>query len=628
MCGFVGIYRNSVLTEKDIECVKNMSHCIRHRGPDDSQFFSNDKVAFGFRRLSIIDLAGGAQPFSSSDGKYTAVYNGEIYNYLELRDELLREGVTFSTKSEVETLIELYRRHGAEFIKILRGMFAFIIYDGENKSVMSGRDPFGIKPLYYRQTSDGTVFSSEMKAFFFDGEYDGFKVDKSLLQHYMTFQYTTEPNTIGGDIFILPKGSYMICDGKGQRIENYWKPVFKPNMHLGYEAKKVKLRDAVEKSVAYHMLSDVPLGSFLSSGIDSAVVTAVASKIEPGIKAFTVGFNVRGYSELDDAAAISSHLDIDHVLLECNLEDFKNNYEKVIYHLDSPVADPSTVAIYLICREAAKHVKVVLSGEGSDEIFGGYRIYDTARSSKKISSLPQFIKTPLLALAKMLPDGVKGKGLIMRGCVPLEKRFVGNSFVFDEKSKRKYLKTFDKNQSFTEITAPIYAETEGYTPLLKMQHCDFNTWLPSDILVKGDRLSMGNSLEARVPFLDKEVFEAVCDLCDGDKLKNGTTKFILRDAFSDLVNKETLVRPKLGYPVPVRVWLKDELYDWAADIIKNSTADEFINSEEALKLLENHRKGKGDYYHHLWVLLSFISWYRLYVTDAENTKKRILSGEL
>lgn len=627
MCGFVGIYKNSVIKKEDIECAKNMSHCIRHRGPDDSQYFNNERVAFAFRRLSIIDLAGGAQPYSSADLKYTAVYNGEIYNYLELRENLLSEGVSFRTMSEIEVILELYRKHGAEFVNLLRGMFSFVIYDGDKNCVVAARDPFGIKPFYYRESGEGLIFSSEMKAFFFDEGYEGFKVDRSKLQHYMTFQYTTEPDTICGDISILPKGSYMIYDGKAT-IKNYWKPVFKPNMQIGYGAKKVRLRDAVEKSVAYHMLSDVPLGSFLSSGIDSAVVTAVASKIEPGIKAFTVGFNVRGYSELNDAAEISAHLDIEHIKLECDLEDFKQNYEKVIYHLDSPVADPSTVAIYLICKEAARHVKVVLSGEGSDEIFGGYRIYDTARSSARISSFPRFIKSPLLALARLLPDGVKGKGLIIRGCVPVEKRFVGNSFVFDEKSKRKYLRYFDKGQSFIDITAPIYAETQGYSPLLKMQHCDFNTWLPSDILVKGDRLSMGNALEARVPFLDKEVFEAASELCDGDKLRNGTTKYILRDAFSDIVNKETLVRPKLGYPVPVRVWLKDELYDWAADIIKGSAAEEFINGAEALKLLERHRKGKGDFYHQLWVILSFISWYKLYVADAQETKSRILDGEL
>ncbi|MBE6677281.1 MAG: asparagine synthase (glutamine-hydrolyzing) [Ruminococcaceae bacterium] len=630
MCGFAGIYKYTVLTEEDIRCVTEMSHAIRHRGPDDDGIFTADRVAFGFRRLSIIDLAGGAQPYTEKSGRYSIVYNGEVYNYLELKDELKAAGEAFDGNSEVEVMLRLYALYGPSFIEKLRGMYAFLIYDNVDKTLMAGRDPFGIKPLYYRNASDGIVFSSELKAYLFDGDYKGFSVDKTMAQHYLTFQYVTEPDTVTGDINILPKGSYMfIKDGKAE-IKSYYRPVFKPNMNVGYKAKQVKLRDAVESSVAHHMLSDVPLGSFLSSGIDSAVITAVAAKLQPGIKAFTVGFEVGAYNEIADAAEISSHLDIDHIKLQCSLKDFTDNYEKTIYHLDGPVADPSVIAIYLISREAARHVKVVLSGEGSDELFAGYRIYDTSRSSASIRRLPSFVKRGLYGLSKLLPDGVKGKNLIYRGCVPLEERFVGNSFVFSEKEKKGLYLPYDKDVHYTNRTAEIYKEAKdyGYSELLRMQHCDLCTWLPSDILVKGDRLSMANSLEARVPFLDKEVFAAAAELCDGEKLKDGTTKFILRDTFRDLLNPQTVVRPKLGYPVPVRVWLKDELYAWAKEIIENSTATDYINSAEAIKLLDKHRDGKGDWYHHIWAILCFITWYKLYVTDSENTKKRILNGEL
>jgi len=614
MCGFAGIYKYNVVTPADVESVKAMSRCISHRGPDDSGLFQGERAVFGFRRLSIIDLAGGAQPYTEKSGRYTVVYNGEIYNYLELKAQLEAEGQHFDGNSEVEVILRLYSLYGADFVEKLRGMFAFLIYDSKDHSLLAARDPFGIKPLYYRQTDNGIVFSGELKAYRYDSGYNGFKVDKTMAQHYLTFQYVTEPDTITGDIHILPKGSYMLCRGKQTDTRCYWRPVFRPNMQTGYAAKQKRLREAVEDSVAHHMLSDVPLGSFLSSGIDSAVITAVAAKLQPGIKAFTVGFNVRGYSEIADAAAISSHLDINHIKLECTIDDFVKNYEKTIYHLDGPVGDPSVVAIYLISREAARHVKVVLSGEGSDEIFAGYRIYDTSRSSAKLRKLPSFLKSTLYTMSRILPDGVKGKNLIYRGCVPLEKRFVGNSFVFTEKEKSKLYVPYDKSVCYTDRTAHIYKEAEerGYSELLKMQHCDFNTWLPGDILVKGDRLSMANSLEARVPFLDKEVF-AAADLCDGEKLKNGTTKFILRDTFRDLLNAETIVRPKLGYPVPVRVWLKDELYDWAVEIIKGNTATDYINTAEALKLLEQHRKGKRDLYHHIWVILCFITWYKLYV---------------
>lgn len=613
MCGFIGMFKYSLpLTENDRKDIVNMSSLISHRGPDSDKCLFLKNAGFGFRRLSIIDLEGGEQPYVSPDGRYVAVYNGEIYNYLVLRDELIKSGEKFATRSEIEVMVRLYSIYGASFINRLRGMFSFLIYDNLKNTIMAGRDPFGIKPLYYRESKDGVIFSSEMKAYLADSSYDGFKVDKTLLQHYMTFQYVTEPDTISGDIKILPAGHYMTV-GKTTDTTCYYKSVFSPNKSLKYDEKKKALREAVEKSVEAHLLSDVPVGAFLSSGVDSAIVTAIASKIQPGIKAFTIGFDVKGYSELEDAEQISKHLHINHIKLKCNIKDFTDNYERVIYHLDSPVADPSVVAIYLISKEAAKHVKVVLTGEGSDELFGGYRIYDTVRSSAFLARFPSFLKRMLLWVASSLPDNVKGKNFLIRSCTPLEKRYVGNSFVFSENAKKDILKTFDKSVCFTDRTKDIFAESRGSSPLIRMQHCDMNTWLRSDILVKGDRLSMANSLEARVPFLDKEVFKAASLLCDKDKIKKHTTKYILRDVFSDILNKETIVRPKLGYPVPVRVWLKDELYDWASDIIRNSTAGDYINSAEALKLLEDHRRGKADLYHEIWVILTFITWYKLYI---------------
>ena len=627
MCGFIGIYNKNGVSGTGKADAAAMSHAIRHRGPDLDRAYGEGRAYFAFRRLSIIDLEGGAQPFVSDDGRYFAVYNGEVYNYLELREELVSRGVAFRTRSEIETLVALYENHGPSFINRLRGMFAFLIYDNKTGVLMAGRDPFGIKPLYYRETADGHVFASEMKAFLFDSGYDGFKVDPTLLQHYLTFQYVTEPDTITGDIRILPKGSYMLCDGEHTETECYYRPVFAPAKG-SYAEKKLRLREAVERSVESHMLSDVPLGSFLSSGVDSAVITAVASKLSPGIKAFTVGFDVPGYSELEDAAAISAHLDIDNIKLQCTLKDFTDSYEKVIYHLDSPVGDPSVVAIYLISQEAARHVKVILSGEGSDELFGGYRQYATAPACDRLGRLPRFIKAPLAALARVLPPSVKGRGFLLRGLTPVEQRFVGNSFVFDELSKRRILKTFDPAVHFTDRTKDIYAQASGYGTLLKMQYCDLHTWLPSDILVKGDRLSMAHALEARVPYLDKEVFKAARSLCDRDKLSHDTTKYILRDTFSDLLNRETVVRPKKGYPVPVRVWLRGELYEWARHILAENPAEQYIDTAEALRLLELHRAGKGDYYHHIWVLLSFMTWYRLYIADAETTKRRVAEGEL
>ena len=629
MCGFAGLYKKIELTEADKTAVINMSQSIRHRGPDDCKTHFEKNYAFAFRRLSIIDLEAGAQPFSAFDGKYIGIFNGEIYNYLELREELAKKGYTFTTRSEIETILTLYHDEGPEFIKKLRGMFAIVICDNEKNSMFFGRDPFGIKPFYYRVGKEGISFSSEFKAFMFDPEMEEYSIDEAALQSFFTFQYVTEPDTVSPDIKILPAGHYAVIDEKlTLKPVEYYDARFTPNRFIKFDEKEKKLRDAVMKSVEYHMLSDVPLGSFLSSGIDSAVITAVAAKLCPGIKAFTVAFGVKEYSEIENASGISSHLDIEHIKLVAGLEDFLENYEKVIYHLDSPMADPSTVAIYLICQEAARHVKVVLSGEGSDELFGGYKMYKDSVPTSYLCSLPGFLKSAAKGIGKLLPAGTPGKNTLIRDVTPIESRFVGNAFVFTEPQKKAFYKKFDENVHFTDRTKPIYDRVSDMDVLTKMQYCDLNTWLKSDILVKGDRLSMGNSLEVRVPYLDKEVFEAAKVLTSSDKLSHGTTKYILRHAFRDLLNEETVMRPKLGYPVPVRLWLKNELYDWARNIITSPYADEFIDKNVVLQMLEDHRNGVRDNYKPLWNIMTFITWYKLYVGEIENTRKRVLEGKL
>jgi len=312
---------------------------------------------------------------------------------------------------------------------------------------------------------------------------------------------------------------------------------------------------------------------------------------------------------------------------EEHIEDFKNSFESVVWHLDSPVADPSTMAIFLICKEASKHLKVVLSGEGADELFGGYRIYKEQIYSSKIFALPGFLKSFLAYLGRILPENVKGRAFLIRGTTPLDKRYVGNAFVFNEEQKKPILRNYDENIHFSDIVKPVYdrAKELSLTPMLQMQYVDMNTWIRGDILTKGDRLSMAHSLEVRVPFLDKEVFKFASTLTDKDKLSHKTTKYILRYTFKDLVDEATFMRPKWGYPVPVRKWLKNELYPWAKDIIENSTADDYIVKEEALKLLEAHRDGTADNYRKLWVILVFITWYRLYVTDINNSIKKYIT---
>jgi len=627
MCGFAGLYKKLSLSEKDRENIKNMSKAIDYRGPDQDCIITYDNLALAFRRLSIIDLEKGSQPFCGFDGRYTAVFNGEIFNYRELRDELMKKGYTFTTNSEIEVLVTLCHEHKGDFVKLLRGMFAYVIFDKQEQKLFAARDPFGIKPFYYRENGEGIVFSSETKPFLFDDSMGGFSVDKEMLQHYLSFQYVPEPNTMSQKIKSLPAGHSMVCDFKSENavtVEKYFDPMFCPKKEISFEDKAKLVRETVLSSVKYHMISDVDVGTFLSSGIDSAVITAAASKLNPGIKAFTVAFGVKEYSEIDAASEISKHLDVEHIKLVAGVEDFKNAFEKVVYHLDNPTADPSTVAIYLICQEAARHLKVVLSGEGSDELFGGYKVYGSAMPAARFYALPGFIKEIIYRFAMLLPDSVKGKAFIERGYTPIEKRYIGNAFIYSEKEKPSILKTYDPNVKFYSQVEDIYKACSHLSPPNKMQYVDMNTWIRGDILVKGDRLSMAHSLEVRVPFLDKEVFKVASMLCDEDKLSHGTTKYILRYAFKDMINEETFMRPKLGYPVPVYKWLKNELYDWAKDIIENSTADDYIVKEEALRMLNAHRDGSENNYRKLWTILVFITWYRLYVTDAEKTKKAIM----
>ena len=627
MCGFCGLFYDRELTESEEALARTMGEQITFRGPDSDSTLLRGHFTAAFRRLSIIDLEGGKQPFSIDGGAFGGVFNGEIYNYLVLQEELKNEGVTFETNSEIEVMLRLYQREGASFVSRLRGMYAIAFYDREKKELLLARDRFGIKPLYLRRTKEGVSFASEAKAFFSEQGFEGFSVNEEKLQQYFTFQYVPGSKTLTDSIEHVPPASYLVCHpGEEPQVTRYFDPLFTPDTKTDFETKKQAVREVICESVKSHMLSDVPVGSFLSSGIDSAIITSVASKLSPGIKAYTVAFGEKEYSEVTEADAIARHLDVEHINLIAGPEDFKRAFEKVVWHLDFPVADPSTVAIYLICERAAQDLKVVLSGEGSDELFGGYRVYDESRFSSRIYALPDFLKRFLAAVAHAMPDGFKGKNLLLRGTTPLCERYVGNAFIFGEEEKKSFLKTYSEDRKFYDATREIYDAAKSLSPMAQMQYVDLYTWLRGDILVKSDRLAMAHSLEIRVPFLDREVFDVARTLTDSDKLSHHTTKYILREAFRDMVDEATVLRPKLGYPVPVRKWLRgEELYGFAREIFENSTADAFVDRDYCLKLLDDHRDGKADNYRKLWTLLVFVTWYRLYVTERGKVSDKILS---
>lgn len=625
MCGFVGCVHNEPKAiHSDIkEKLKKMNNIITHRGPDDEGYFFDEFVNFGFRRLSIIDIDNGNQPLSYENERYWIIFNGEIYNYIELRKELVENGHEFTTDSDTEVIIALYSSIKEQSVRKLRGMFAFVIWDKEEEKLFGARDHFGIKPFFYCEQDETTYFASEKKSILTAISEE---LDVDSLQHYLSFQYVPEPATLTKSIKKLPPGHFFTKKpGEKMDIKKYWKPNFQPT-NMG-DSKLIKeVQDTLLDSVNVHMRSDVPVGSFLSGGIDSSFIVSIAKQINPKIKTFSVGFEREGYSEINVAEETANALNVENISYVITPEEFLAELPKIIWHMDDPLADPAAVPLYFVAREARKQVKVALSGEGADELFGGYNIYREPQSLRMFSYIPSPAKHVLKALSSAIPDGFKGKSFIERGVTPLEERYIGNANMFDEKEKKLLLVNYLNNLENEKVTGSIYSSSLDYDAITKMQNIDIQTWLKGDILLKADKMSMANSLEVRVPFLDKHVFNIASKISSNQKVRNGTTKYILRKAAEGIVPEHVWSRKKLGFPVPIRHWLKAELYDWAMQLIHNSPTDYIFNKQEILKLLDNHVQNKMDNSRKLWTILIFMVWHQIYVEhlyDFDLSKQKI-----
>lgn len=613
MCGFIGCVHDQPqqYTDENITLFKKMNNMIVHRGPDDEGYYMDEHIQFGFRRLSIIDLEAGKQPLSYENERYWIIFNGEIYNYIELREELKEKGAKFQTESDTEVILALYHYYQEKAVEKLRGMFAFLIWDKKEKQLFGARDPFGIKPMFYYVDGNSTYFASEKKSILLVLKEQ--KLDEKSLQHYLTYQYVPEPYSLHQQIQKLLPGHYFVKKvGEPIQFFTYWKASFQPISQS--EEKWVRdIRDVLYDSVKIHMRSDVPVGSFLSGGIDSTLIASIAKEFHPSIKTFSVGFEHEGYSEIDIAKETADKLGLENISYIISPEEYMQELPKIMYHLDDPLADPACVPLYFVAREARKHVTVVLSGEGSDELFGGYNIYREPQSLAIFQSIPSPIKKVLRYLARMLPDGVKGKSFIERGCTPLEERYIGNAKIFTEEEKQKFMLHYRSDIDYKDITKPFYDDTKHYDPVNRMQYIDIHTWLRGDILLKADKMTMAHSLELRVPFLDKQVFEVAAKIPTSLKTANGTTKYILRKAAEGIIPEHVLNRKKLGFPVPIRHWLKNEMYDWAVALIKESGTDYVIDKQFVLNLLEAHRTNKGDYSRKIWTVLAFMIWHAVFV---------------
>ncbi|WP_332629416.1 asparagine synthase (glutamine-hydrolyzing) [Halalkalibacter flavus] len=608
MCGFVACIFNE--PQKSVYKLKEMNKMIPHRGPDQEGYMNGDHVQLGFSRLSIIDLEGGYQPLSYMNGRYWIVFNGEIYNYVELRQDLLAKGKHFETDSDTEVILALYSEVGEQVIQYLRGMFAFVIWDSHEKKAFAARDHFGIKPFFYKEGKDSFICASEKKSLEID---ENSEVNSQALHHYLSFQYVPEPYSLTKDIFKLEPGHYLVKKiGQEAIIKSYFKPMFSP-VNKTEEDWVSQIREKMYESVEKHMRSDVTVGSFLSGGIDSTIIASIAKDIKPDLETYSVGFSQDGYSELDVAKESAEKLNIKNYSKVITAQEYWQELPKIMWHMDDPLADPACVPLYFVAKEASERVKVVLSGEGADELFGGYNIYREPQSLACFQYVPTVLKKKLRKLAAILPEGMKGKSFLERGTTPLEERYIGNAKMFTELEKEKLLISYNAGFSNELITKKIYEHSSQQHSVNRMQHLDLYTWLRGDILVKADKMTMAHSLELRVPFLDKEVFELASHIPVEWKTTNGTTKYILRKAFEGIVPDHVFMRKKLGFPVPLRHWLKNEWYDYAKKLISDSETDAYLDKTYVHHLLEEHCLDKADRSRKIWTVLSFMIWHQVYI---------------
>ena len=612
LCGFTGQVANRE------EVIREMAERITHRGPDSDGYYisgenAGDSIAMGFRRLSIIDLEGGGQPLYNEDKTLVLMFNGEIYNYRILRDELLEKGHVFATRSDSEVLIHGFEEWGEELLPRLRGMFAFVIRNNTDRSIFIARDYFGIKPMHYTRLPDGRfIYASEIKCMTAHPDFTA-EFNEQALDGYLSFQYSVPRETFFKGVYCLPPAHYLWYKDGEISEHRYWEPAFHPDESMALEEAVEEIDRVFTDSVEAHRISDVEVGCFLSSGVDSSYVASYFA----GQKAFTVGFdNGSHYNESEYASALAQYVGIRHYTHIISDEEYWDSLPKVQYHLDQPLADPSCVALYFVSRLASEHVKVVLSGDGADELFGGYRIYHEPFSLAGYQKLPRWFRKALAAAVSVLPH-FKGQSFIIRGSKTLEERFIGNAYMFSRREKARLLKNISATDPSGQV-AEYYAPTKGQDDVTRMQYLDINRWMVGDILLKADRMSMAHSLELRVPFLDKEVFSVASRIPAKHRIAGGTTKYAMRLAAKRHIPEDSADKPKLGFPVPIRVWLRQEkYYNRVKAAFTSPDAGRYFHTDELMRFLDEHYRGKKDNSRKIWTVYMFLLWYDVYFGEAK-----------
>lgn len=610
MCGICGFTGEIVDRNKVIE---QMADVITHRGPDSCGYFINDDISMGFRRLSIIDLDDGSQPIYNEDKTLVLTFNGEIYNYKELREELINDGHVFLTHTDSEVLIHGFEQWGEALLNKLRGMFGFAIFNTIDKSIFLARDFFGIKPMHYAMIGNSFVYASEIKSIL---KFPGFekKFNYKTLDNYLSFQYAVPPETFFEGVYCLLPGHYLWYKDNKIETTRYFEARFNPDDNIKLDDAVDEIENVFEESVNAHKISDVEVGCFLSSGVDSSYV----STYFPDQKTFTVGFDFgEKYNEISWAQRVSKEIGAEHHAKIISSDEFWDSIDTVQYHMDQPLADPSCIALYFVSKLASEHVKVVLSGEGADELFGGYTVYNEPHVFKWYQRLiPGCVRHGLAKFVGSIPFFFRGQSFIIRGSRHTEEKYIGNAFMFTKEDKQKLLKDPSIATRPQDLCKDFYSKVKDYDEETKMQYLDINLWMVGDILLKADRMSMANSLELRVPFLDKEVFKVASKLPTKLRVNRKNTKYAMRMAAMRHLPESTAQKEKLGFPVPTRVWLRDEkYYNIVKDMFYSDTCKKFFNPEPLIKLLDDHYNGKWDNSRKIWTIYIFLRWYNIYFAD-------------
>ena len=611
MCGFAGFYDKKNKKEKD-KIIKKMADRIIHRGPDSDGYYIDDSVALGFRRLSIIDLKGGDQPIFNEKKDMAIVFNGEIYNFKDIKEKLVGLGHKFSTNSDTEVILHGYEEYHEEIFNMLRGMYAFVIYDIKKGELVGARDIFGIKPFYYYHKDNEFMFGSEIKSFLEHPNFDK-EINKEALGPYLCFQSSVLNETFFKNTYKLKPGHYFKYDGEKLEIKEYFALDYEKKEE-SFEYYKNLVKETLEESIKAHQISDVEVGSYLSGGVDSSYVV---SKFFPD-KTFTVGFDEEGFSEIGYAKDLSSKFNIKNYEHVVTADEFFNTLKKVQYYADEPHANLTMVPLYYLSKTAREHVKVVLSGEGSDEMFGGYNEYNVPLIEKAYLKLPLGIRKFNSACVKKLPH-FPGQNTIIKDGKKLEERYFSRVNIMSSDEANSLLtKKYQTNLTPADIVKPYYEKVKNEPDVLKKMYVDTHFWLPNDILLKADKMSMANSIELRVPFLDKKVWNLSKILPTKYMVKNGETKYIFRQVAYESLPEEWAKRRKLGFPVPFKKWLlEDKYYKMVKEMFNKKFVSEFFDINKLNDLLDKHHNNIKFETRKIYTIYSFLIWYERYFIDEK-----------